>query len=817
MSKIVALALTPLFFAPVIAQEVPELPENWEVPEVDLITPVPAPEIETAQQITGMADLPDGVTVSFSRASGNIYDKTQGMVEGDVVLRGDNGLEIFADRATRDGDTIILEGNVSVYQGNLFQRGKKAVYNLKTRKVDASGMEASVDPFFLEANGFHTEIVHGKVVYVGEDAGVTTHDSNDPSYWIRADETRIYPDDKITFKNLKLYADDVPVFWLPYFAQPLDADLGVHFEPGARSNWGPYLLTSYGIMLGGKTDPETGEREDAWILSKWHVDLRGSRGLGTGLDLRDTRLQENENIPGLSFYYLNDLNPSKERAGIPRGFVNEDRYRIELKQRNPLHFEPGADWYLDTNLTWLSDQYYLEDFNPELYSHDPFPDNTLGIFRRDEKSLLSIYGRFRLNDFYRTDTRLPEIVFDQARGSLFNLPFLVHEGTTSLGLIGAETADYRKDSIIEPLLSLSPGDPQATRLLSQLQGYEQELAAKILALPPGDADREALEDQLLNTSYGRFHTYQEFSLPMLFGGWLSFAPEAGAGYTQYWSVDGPDSTMDQTILHVGAEVSVKFSKDLGGYQNHALGIDRLLHVFQPYANWSVVDASDLGDTQPSVDRLTFTTRPRTLSPARYTATDDLQSWNTVRFGARNRLLTKRDGQTHEWLFVDTYMDAFGKDYEGDRNFSNLYNDVRWSPLPWLAVELETQFPLIDGGSGFTEFASRLRFMPSENFEFSLGYRFLDNHPVLLDSNRIDLRTYTQLNENWGFGTRHTLETDDGVLESQQYMLQRDLGSWVAGMGISMRDNRYEEEYGMVFSLTLKDFPSASLPFTLDAE
>ena len=87
----------------------------------------------------------------------------------------------------------------------------------------------------------------------------------------------------------------------------------------------------------------------------------------------------------------------------------------------------------------------------------------------------------------------------------------------------------------------------------------------------------------------------------------------------------------------------------------------------------------------------------------------------------------------------------------------------------------------------------------------------------MDSNRFDLQSYTRLTENWGIGTRHVLELDDGTLEYQQYTLHRDLGNWVAGMGVSMRDNRLEDEYGLVFSLTLKDFPSVSLPFEIDAE
>ncbi len=37
------------------------------------------------------------------------------------------------------------------------------------------------------------------------------------------------------------------------------------------------------------------------------------------------------------------------------------------------------------------------------------------------------------------------------------------------------------------------------------------------------------------------------------------------------------------------------------------------------------------------------------------------------------------------------------------------------------------------------------------------------------------------------------------------------------MGLSMRDNRLVNEYGLVFSLTLKDFPSVSLPLDIGAQ
>ena len=100
---------------------------------------------------------------------------------------------------------------------------------------------------------------------------------------------------------------------------------------------------------------------------------------------------------------------------------------------------------------------------------------------------------------------------------------------------------------------------------------------------------------------------------------------------------------------------------------------------------------------------------------------------------------------------------------------------------------------------------------------TFGYRYLDGHPVLLDSDRFDVQTYFRLNDDWGVGSRHVLELDDSTLELEQYTLHRDLGNWVAGLGFTHRDNRLEDEYGVIFSLTLKDFPSVSLPFQIDAE
>ncbi len=810
-----------LGFLPLGAQEVPVSPVLPEigVPESqpDTITPVPLPAIPLMGPDALRPEMPETLTID-NQGSQDFVSGVGIRFGGPVKITGDNGMEVFADTATLDLKTqsVILNGNVSAYQGNVLQRGSRAVYFYEQKFLDTRDLTASLDPLILEAGKFTAEEHDGKQVFVGENAGITTHDVEHPNFWVRAAQTKIYPGEKITFKNVRFYAGDVPVFWLPYLSQPLNPELGYHFLPGARSSWGAFLLNSYGVMLGGKRNPATGENEDAWLLSRWHFDLRSSRGVGTGVDLADTRVEDRKNLPGLSLYSLYDLDPEHSRSGLPRGVVDPNRYRVEWKQRKALKLPDGAHWYLDANLTLLSDEYYLEDFMPEVFQNNPQPDNTIGVFRRDETSLLALFTRVQLNDFFQTATRLPELVFDQARGPLFGLPVL-HEGTTSLGMLGIGVANGLRSQVIEPLLALPPGDLQEAGYLDQLQGNERQLVERLRSLPPGSPETAGLRDQLLNTGFTRFHTYHDFSLPMKLGGWLSLTPQVGFGYTRYMSVDGPASTDDRTHLRAGVEAAVKFSKNLGEVKNPAWGLDGLLHVVQPYIDWSLLASDHVPALYPQVDRLTFTTRPRTLSPARYTATDDLDGWNIVRLGVRNHLLTKRDGQAHEWMYMNTYMDAFIEDPEMHRTFSNLYNDLAFAPVPWMSMGVETQFPVLDGGSGFTEFGTYLRVMPTPNTEVALGYRWLDNHPVLPNSNRVDLRTFVRFSENWGLGTQHVLRFDDGTLELQQYTLHRDLGNWVAGIGLSSRDNTLKNEYGILFSLSLKDLPAVSLPFSISME
>jgi len=735
-------------------------------------------------------EMPDSIriendgSIAFDGEGGTIIYK------GSVQVLADNGIQLFADEALLDTRQkfVRLTGNVSIYQGTVLHRGDSATYHYDTRKLDASQLRSSLDPMMLEAGRFHTVDHEGNIVFIGEDAGITTHDEEDPSYWLRAKKTVVIPGDRVIFHDLKVIAGGHTVFWLPYLSQPLDRQLGYHFLPGGRSNWGAFLLNSYGVMIGGEEDPVTGQRDDARILANFHADILSRRGLATGVDFIDTHLDDNPNLGWLKLYYLNDLNPNLERGGQKRESVNEDRWRIQLRQRVNLDLIPGGRTYLDADLTFLSDRYYLEDFDPSTFRTEPAPDNTLAFVHERERTLFTFWTRLRLNDFYQSDERLPEFAIDQVKAPLFGSP-IIHEGQTTFGLYRERMPDFARSDLKD----------------------EQSLLA------PGDSRFMEIDYLLAEHGFARFHTWQEASLPIQIGDWLNLVPKAGIGFTNYSSVQGLGEDTSRPHLFTGIDASTKFSRSYPDIQSDRWGLDGLLHIIQPYASLSFYETNDLPSDFGRIDRLTASTRPRPLAVGRFAAIDDLEDWSILRLGVRNRLLTHRDDSTHEWLSLDTYIDIFLRDPEFGRSVSNLYNDLVFHPVPWLDLSLETQIPFFNTPDDFTEVAGAVRFMPDDDLEIAFRHRYLSNHPILTNSHRIELQTYKRFNEDWGFGLRHQWEFDTGTLESQNYTLHRNLDNWAISFGAFQRTNKVQDEYGFYVGFTLKDFPSFSLPLSIGAE
>jgi LPS-assembly protein len=787
-------------------------PTPVEIPLIPFIEIKPPrnPNVFTPTTPKGVKIIIDGI-VKISPNDPNIF-----LAEGPIHLTTNNNEELFADRAVIDNVKKIYTfyDNITVFTGPIMHHGDRATYNIQNQTLDTSGLIVSYDPILFNSQTLHSaQDDSGQKYYEGSDVNITSDDTQNPNFWLRAKKATIFPNEKIILHDLTFLIGNTPFFWFPYINQSANPKLGYRFIPGARSNWGFFFLTSYGIMLGGD-EKSSNSAETPWLLSIWHADIRSRRGLGFGVDLLDARIQDNDNLSGLKLYYNYDTNPFITRSGLPRNDINNNRWQAAFQYRKELKLQDTkADYALNFDLHALSDNNFLEDFDPGFYRNNAEPDNSIFLTRRSESSLFTGLFTPRLNDFYRNDSRT-ELSFDQIKHPILDSRFL-HEGQTSISMIEEKISDPIRNSILEPLLTLPANDPSLPKLLGQVSRYERLLVNRIRELPSGDPRQESLRQKLTDPAFSRFHTYQELAHPFTYDNWLYLTPKIGAGYTRYMDIDGPVNNSDRTIFSTGLEASVKLKKDYGDIIIPRLGLNCIRHILQPYANYSYLSLDNLPTDFPTIDRLTFSTRPVPINPGRFNAIDDLQNWNLIRLGMRNRLLTKRNDATHEWLFVDTYIDSYLNDPELNRDFSNLYNDIFWNPLPWFSAYVSTQFPIINSGSGFNEAVTGFRFMPTPEIEFSISNNYLKNQEFLQDSNRIQFESYARLNDNWGISFLQQWEFEDNTLEFQRYNIHRNFDNWIIGAGFILRDNRIKNEYGFMIDFTLREFPSLSIPLKLD--
>ena len=685
------------------------------------------------------------------------YDQNLGVAKasGDVVVTYGE-VTIHADEVEyhRFSGKVFARNNVRVFGTGEIVDAEEIIYNVKTGEMTTSQFKSALEPIYIISDNVSRpdEDQEGPVTL--HDATFTTHDSANPDHRIRVNRLEIYPDDKIVMHGAKFYMGNRQVFWFPYYVQPLHAELGYYIIPGWNSAWGGFALNSYGFMVG----------ED--ILAKAQLDFRSERGIAGGVELKAQKFRDNPNIGRLKVYYAQDNNPQLRFNGTTRSSgVSSSRYRLNLQHR--VYF-PGSDdetFYLDFDINRLSDRYVYEDFFQTEFRIDPKPDNLVNLTKIFDQGEVSLTGRFQLNEFFQSDTRTPELAIDIVRTPIADSGFY-YQGMTTYGLIDEELDD---DAVLRGLVD------------------------------PG--------------GFNRFRTYHEFLYPTKVGGILNVVPRAGFGYANYSNFEMPGlNTFESTTTHFGVDVSFKMSKRSPHIVNRALGLNGLLHVVRPYANFSYVSTDEINGRFTPIDRFTPTTRLRPIDMPLFTSIDDIRDWQIIRAGIAQKWITKRDGHSYDWLSLNTYLDIYGEDPEFGRNVSNLYTEVEWSPLRWLTASTTAQVPLFDDALDFSEINSALQFMPTDWFRFEVGHYFLNDHPFFEDSSLLTLNTYTRLSDEWGFSTAHRFEGDDGTLEYQQYSIHKDLASWTASLGAIIRDNRTgENEYGILLSLTLKAFPRLSLP------
>jgi LPS-assembly protein len=729
--------------------------------------------LASAGLINGEIKTPENVPIEITSTGQTTYENGLATARDNVAIHvGDT--DIYADYAQYNSNTHDVEfrGHVRIYRDASFYVAESGVFNTETKKIRAINARTQSQPYFM--SGANVSEISEQAYFISNGT-FTTHDTPKPDFHLRARTIRVYEKDRVIFQNVTAYVGKVPVFWFPYLYQSLDQAFSFTIAPAFLSTWGPSLL-------GQVTFPITEN-----VQGRVRLDYRGRRGVAVGFDSRVEYGKDNESWAKLRTYYLQDQNPQLNQTAVPRTAVPTARYRLTLEDR--MDFSDSISGI--ANLTKLSDPYVMQDFYQGEFRVNPVPDNVVALTKTDPVYTLTGIARFQANEFFEQTERLPEVALDIKRHALFGGP-IFYEGET--------------------------GFAELRRQFPQDSGFQ-------------------------NYSSIRFDTFHQLLYPNTYFGWLSIVPRVGFRATYYGETRDlgttiftpdpnplvpdfilPEPTLAnpidfggdtfRTVFNAGVEASFKISRKWENVQSRAFGLDGLLHVIQPFTNFSY--ASENGPNPESIlqfDRFEPSTQLRAIDFPQFTPIDSIADWTVWRLGVRNKLETRRDDRTMTWLELDTYFDVnFDNPYDRT-DYSNLFNDIRFTPLPWMSLSVKSQVPAF--AKGFTEIDTSASVQPMANLQLNVGHRYLNNNPFFLDSSLFVVGGYYRLNDNWGIGVQEQYEAATGILEEQRYTIYRDLTSWVASFGGVIRDNLGVKNYGVIFTITLKAFPKFGFDFNVD--
>ena len=726
-----------------------------------------------AEELEGPGALP----VEITSTGQTTYQNGLATARDNVAIHfGDT--DIYSDFAQYDEAkrTMYLRGHVRIYRGISFYTGEEATYNVDTKAINAENMRSGTYPYLITGRNVSSP---SDEAYTVQNGSFTTHDAEQPDFHLNAQSVRIYPDDRVVLKNVTFYIGQTPVFWWPYLYQSLDRSFSYSLAPAYLSSWGPSLLGQITFPIGEK------------ISATVKLDYRTRRGVALGFDSEIKYGPENKSFARFTSYYLQDQNPDLNRTSLPRNGTPTSRFRLSLQNRTQITDDIAAT----ADINKLSDGFILQDFFPGEFRVNPQPDNVVALTKTSPFYTLTAYGRFALNTFFETTERLPEVALDIKRHGLFGGP-IFYEGQTSVG-------ELRRNFIAGSIFQ----DFSALRIDSFHQLTYPNTYFGFLALVPRIGFRETYYSRTEDLTGSTFNLnpgplQPEFPLPNpstvpAFGPPLNYGGEAF-----------------RSVFNAGLEGSFKFSRAWDQAQNRVLGLDGLRHIVQPFFNFSYVSTPNVDPaTILQFDRAQPTTKLNPIDFPQYTSIDAIDNWTVARVGVRNRLQTRRDDLTVSWLELETFVDV-NFDNPFDRtDYSNVFNRLRFTPVPWATLIIESQLPLLD--NGFTEINTSISFKPTANTALLLGHRYLEGNPLFLDSSLFTIGGYWRIDDNWGVGFLEQYEANTNIIEQQRYSVYRDLTSWVASLGAIVRNNGGVKEYGVLLTFTLKAFPKFGLDLNFD--
>ncbi len=701
------------------------------------------------------------------------YDLASGLAHGT------NGIYVKYGNATLSADSVALnqqtgeaeaDGHVRIESGDQIWVGEHIRYNFKTHQMQSEEFRTGRPPVFAAGRELEGDITNR--TYNARHVFVTTDDVSDPATRVRASRTKIVPGKYVEMWNAILFVDGVPVFYFPYYKRNLGPRANnFNFVPGYRSAYGAYLLNNYTWFLGDHVD------------GKIHLDYRERRGVGAGPDL-NLQLGRWGDF-AFKYYYLHDNDSSRSistNSFANLGTIPENRQRFYFTWQAT----PFTNLNVKALVNYQSDPLVLHDFFEGDYGANPQPNTFTEVNKYWENWSLDAETTPRINNFFDQVERLPDVKLTGFRQQVFGTP-IYYESESSAGY-------YRR-------VFAAANEALFTKANGTLPDY----------------------------SAARADTYHQLLLPWKFFNWLNVTPRVGGRFTYYSPETGPGGMNDETfrkVFNTGIDTSFKASRLWAGATNSWFAIDGLRHIIEPSVSYVFVpDPSTPPSQLPQFDSELPGLEILPIQFPDYNDIDSIDSQNVIRFGLRNTLQTKRDGQLDtlldwnvmlDWrLRPDTSTNALqnGLTTLGpQKTFNDLYSALAFRPRSWLTLDSQVRYDINDGHLNLA--FHQLTFTPNERWSWGLGHwyvrgGFLGNGAG--GDNYITSTYFYRLNDNWGFRATDDFDAQSGRLQQQFYTLYRDFRSWTGALTFRVVDNGTgPEDFTIAFSFSLKARPRTHL-------
>ncbi len=667
---------------------------------------------------------------------------------GGVRIRyAPNGIiesDITSDRARlnqKTGETV-AEGDVVLRRDGEIWKSQRIEYNFNTRAIKSADFRSRTQSVLISGKGLTSELISGGTnqVYSTKSAVFTADDYSDPTVVIKAREIIIVPEKHIDFKNVSVQAGKLPLLYLPGYRHYIGTQLpDIELRPGSRGSWGQFLLGKYNFSA--TTNYQAG----------FNLDYRTKRGFAFGPE--GTYQLGHLGSGQFEWYHAFDNEPGTNSLGRT---IKDNRDLFRFSHR----LNSSTNFLILASANYESDEYLRRDFYQGDYQANLQSRSFLEMTRYSENASLSLYAQPRLNNFYDTVERLPDLKWTGLRRQIGETP-LYYESESSAGYYRRKF-DY---------------------------GSEAYFAGT------------------------RADTYHQILMPQNYGGWLNVTPRIGGRATYYGEAEGSGTTTGESgrfVFNTGAEFSTKTSRVFPDIKNNLFDMDGMRHIIEPSVNYAFVPKPNKRPSElPQFDYVFTSPRLLPIEYPDYNAIDQIDTQNVVRLSLRNRLQTKRNGTIEDFLDWVAYTDVRLNPEDGQGNIADLFSELQFRPRNWVNISSELRYDVDDEILRLLN--NSVSFTPKSDWRYTVGqYLYLAQPSVAIADRTSSIYSSIdyKINENWSLRASHYYDAKDGHFADQSYMLFRDMRSWTAYLAVRFLKNTggRDDDFQISFNYSLKAFP-----------